>query len=64
MIINNYLPFPYYAYYTPASASKIKLQKDKVVVVERSEQISTCGIQEKLRKTQAGWNGWVNMADR
>lgn len=44
----NYLALPYYAYYTPATASKIELQKDEVVVVERSEQISTYGIQARL----------------
>lgn len=63
-IINNYLALPYYAHYMPATAPKMKLQKDEVVVVECSEQISTCGIQEKKAVRDTARVKWVGKHGR
>lgn len=56
-IINNYLALPYYAHYTPASASKMKLQKDEVVVVECREQMRHPGKGKAVRDRpdEMGW---------
>ena len=65
--INNYLTLPYYAYYMPASTWQMRLQGDEVVVVERGEQIPTCGIQEKLRerhRQRERWMKWVGKHGR
>lgn len=62
VIINNNLALPLLCILYASCVSKMKLQKDEVVV-ECSEQIPTCSTKEKnLRDTQPGWNKLVNMA--